>query len=345
MLIKTFLVMKTTIEQLYPDIWQEIFEYFNPIELFYTFVRITTTADEVLFNPNHHLRLRRLVIDAYVETLPEKLSLSQIISLELHQESCLDVIEQCLEVRSLKLIGQPEWVIYLLKKVSYIHMKLEQLFLVVPGIGSLYELLLSITSLLSLRRLAIYANQSEEKISTRVLSVTHTNVENFTLHSCSSVSWNELSYMASALPDVCFLDITLFHNNKDSFCWFTFPKLRYICLRLLEVPFTWIIEVVKRMPSLVKLQLNGFVDAEGFAINNKWISLFDSCSSLDMIIVNLSLERDTDFFCIDATQAVLCEINLTLECIDDDYDYYSSGRNPHRWWNLSGTIAKQDVHS
>ena len=341
-----FLVMRMTIEQLYPDIWHQIFEYFNPIELFHSLVHLTVAVDEVLFNRNHRFRLRRLVVDANVETLPRKLPLRRIISLELHQEGRLDIIGQCLKVRSLKLVGQAEWVIHLLRKVSYIDMKLEQLVLVVPGIGSLYDLLASVALLSSLRRLAIYANELEEKIKTGALSLTQTKIENFTLHSCSSISWNDLSHMASVLSNIRFLDITLFHNNKDSSCWFTFPKLRYICLTLLEVPFQWIIHLVKTMPSLVKLKLNGIINSEGYVINDKWHNLFNSCSSLDSVTVNVSLERDNSFFDVDMVRAILGEINLNLICIDDDCDYYySDKRNQHRWWNLSGIIAKQHEHT
>jgi hypothetical protein len=277
--------------------------------------------------------------------LPKKLPLHQVISLEIQQESCLDIIEQCLEVRSLKLVGQSEWVVWLLRRVSCTNMKLEQLVLDVPGIGSLYDLLSSIASLCSLRRLAIYANQSEEEIEASALFVAPTKIEHFSLHSCSSISWNELSFMFPALSNIRSLDITLLHNNKNSFSWFTFPKLRYICLTLLEVSFEWIIQFVKRMPSLAKIKLKGLTDAEGFVINHKWIDLFDSCSSLDTVIVNLSLERDTNYFCIDMIQMALREVNLNLICIDDDCDCYSDRRNQHRWWNLSGIITRQHGHT
>ena len=119
--------MRTTVDHLYLDIWQHIFEYFNAIELFNTLAHVTIAADEILFNRNHHFRLRGLLVDVNVQTLPEKLPLSQVVSLELHEENCLNIIEQCSEVRSLKLIGQSEWVICLLGKVSYVNMKLEQL--------------------------------------------------------------------------------------------------------------------------------------------------------------------------------------------------------------------------
>ncbi len=225
--------MRTTIDHLYPDIWQQVFEYFNAIELFSSLTHVTKAADEVLFNRNHHLRLRKLVIDDCIETLPKTLPLHQVISLEIYQEGCLNIIEQCLEVRSLKLVGQSEWVVWLLRRVSCANMKLEQLVLDVPGIGSLYDLFLSITSLCSLRRLAIYANQSEEEIEASALFVAPTKIEHFSLHSCSSISWNELSYMLPALSNIRFLNITLFHDSKDSFCWFTFLKLHYICVTLL----------------------------------------------------------------------------------------------------------------
>ncbi|CAF2074111.1 unnamed protein product [Rotaria magnacalcarata] len=335
----------TAIEELCPDIWQQIFEYFNAIELFFSLVHITIAGDEVLFNRNHHFRLRKLVLDADITTLPEKLSLDQVISLELHQDSCLSTIEQCLELRSLKLIGLPEWVICFLRKISNANIKLEQLVLTVPGIGSLYDLLASILPLFSLRRLAIYANESEEKVKAGALSLAQTKIEQFILHSCSSISWNELSYILAGLSNIRFLDITLFHHNRNSFCWFTFPKLRYICLILVEVSFEWIIQLVTTMPSLVKLKLKGLVDGEGFIINHKWLNLFESCSSLAIVQANLSLERDTNYFCINMIQAALREINLNLRCIEDYYDYYFTGESQQRWWNLSGMIMKQPVHS
>ncbi|CAM4979866.1 unnamed protein product [Rotaria socialis] len=301
---------KTAIEELCPDIWQQIFEYFNAIELFFSLAHITIAGDEVLFNRNHHFRLQKLVLDADVTTLPQKLSLGQVISLELHQNSCLNTFEQCLELRSLKLIGLPEWVICFLRKISNANIKLEQLVLTVPGIGSLYDLLASILPLFSLRRLAIYANESEEKVKAGALPLTQTKIEQFILHSCSSISWNELSYILSV-----------------------------------EVSFEWIIQLVKTMPSLVKLKLKGLVDGEGFIINHKWLNLFESCSSLAIVQVNLSLERDTNYFCINMIQAALREINLNLRCIEDDYNYYFTGESQQRWWNLSGMVMKQPVHS
>jgi hypothetical protein len=171
--------------------------------------------------------------------------------------------------------------------------------------------------------------------------MTETQIERFSLHSCSSISWSELLYMFPVLSNIRFLDITLFHNDNDSFSWLSFPKLCYISLKIIEVPFETIIQIVETMPSLIKLKLNGLIDSEGFVINHRWLDLFKSSSTLRTVNVNLSLERDTNFFPIDIVQMSLSEVNLTLTCLDEDYEYYSDERNEYRWWILSGIIIKQ----
>ncbi|CAF4124306.1 unnamed protein product, partial [Adineta steineri] len=187
--------MRTTIDQLYPDIWLQVFEYFNALELCFSLMHITKQADDVLFNINHRFRLRELVLDTHVRILPEELLLNHVISLELHQNSHLDNIQQCLELRSLKLIGHPQWIISILRKISQVNSKLEQLSLVVPGIGLLHNLFASIAPLLSLRRLEIYGDQLEERIKNGTSFLTQTKIERFILHSCSPMSWNDLSSM------------------------------------------------------------------------------------------------------------------------------------------------------
>ena len=336
--------MKTSIVHLCSDIWQHIFEYLNALEIFSSLAHVTEAADDVLFNQDYHFRLRGLIIDDSTRALPRTLLLSQVISLELYQESCFDIVEHCSELRSLKLTGQAEWTICLLKKVPHTNMKLEQLVLVVPGVGLLYDLLECITNLISLRRLSIVADQLEEKIKPHVLPMIQTNVKRFSLHSCSSIHWNELSHMLPLLSNVCFLDITLSHDNKDSFSWFSFPKISYMSLRLLEVPFECLCQIVKTVPSLVKLKLSGLVDIEGFVFNHRWLNLFEFCSSLNTVTVNVSVERDANFFSIDIAQTNLREVNLNLSSMDDDCDYYSDTRCPHCCLALSVVITKQDGH-
>ncbi|CAF1548564.1 unnamed protein product [Adineta steineri] len=190
--------MRTTIDQLYPDIWQQVFEYFNALELCFSLMHITKQADDVLFNINHRFCSRGLVLDTHVRILPEQLLLHRVISLELHQNNQLDNIQQCLELRSLKLIGHSEWIISILRKISQVNSSLEQLTLVVPGIGLLYNLFASIAPLLSLRRLEIYGDQLEERIINGTSFLKQTKIEYFILHSCSPMSWNDLSSMLPA---------------------------------------------------------------------------------------------------------------------------------------------------
>jgi hypothetical protein len=189
-------------------------------------------------------------------------------------------------------------------------------------------------------RSAHRTSQIGERIRTVALPLPPTKIEQFVLHSCSPIGWDDLSYMLPGLSNVCLLDISLFHRSERSFRSFIFQKLRSIRLTLLEVSFKWIIQLVATMPSLVILKLNGLVDSEGFAIDHKWLHLLELAPSLVKVIVNVSLEEDTNSFCSDKIHAALREINLNLTCIEDDGDCYLSERNQQRWWDLTGMLIK-----
>lgn len=334
--------MRTTIDKLHHDIWQEVFEYFNALELFFSLIHITREADDVLFNRNHRLHVRGLLLDAHIHALPEKNWFDRVISVELHQKCSRSDIQQCLELRSLKLIGHPQWIIDLLRKISHVNVKLEQLTLVVPGIGLLHNLVASTSPLLSLRRLEIHGDELEERIKTGTSFLQRTKIEQFIFHSCSPVSWNDLSYLFPALSDIRFLDITLIHLSKYSFCPFIFSNLHSVSLMLLEVPFASLIQLLTTMPLIKKLRLSGLVDAEGFVISNKWLNLFEFCSSLIKITINVSLQHDTNFYYNEAIQTILREMNLDFRRTYDDCEHYLNQINQHHWWNLSGTVIKQD---
>ena len=104
-------------------------------------MNVIVAADELLFNENRRLRLQRLVIDSYVKNLPERLSLDQIVLLELRQDFYLSIAEECSKVRPLKLLEQPTWISCMLRKVSSISIKVEELVLVGHSIRSLCFLL------------------------------------------------------------------------------------------------------------------------------------------------------------------------------------------------------------
>jgi hypothetical protein len=338
------LEMGTTIDQLYPDIWQEVFKYFNALELFSSLMHITKEADDVLFNRNHHLHLRGLVFDLHAQTLPEKLLLSKVLSLELHQESCFHNIHQCLGLRSLKLIGQPQWIIHLIRKLAHIDMKLEQVTLIIPGIGLLHKFIASVSLLPSLRRLEIRGDELEEKIELDTSLSVPTQIERFALHSSSPVDWIDLSRLLPALSNIRCLDITLLHLRGNPPCSCVFPQLRSLSLILIEVPFDCLIRLITMIPSLVRLCLNGLVDSEGFVMNNQWLDLFKCCSSLLKIIVSLSLEEDINCCFNELTRVTLSELSLNLRRNDDDWALDTNIGGQCRWWNLSGIIVKHKEH-
>jgi hypothetical protein len=333
--------MRTTIHHLYSDIWQEIFYYFNAIEIVNGLMYVTDAANAVVFNPHHRCLLRGLVLDVSTQTFPERLRFTQVMSLGLHQENHFNDIQLCSELRSLKLVGDSQWTINLLAKTVHGMVKLEQLTIVVPGIGLLHNLLASISSIFSLRRLAIYAEHFEERVKSGLSFSTETNIEQLILRSCSSVSCNDLLSMWPLLNNIRSIDTTLFHTNKYVCFTPSFPKLYGISLTLIEVPFDSIVQLVKTAPSLVKLKLNGLVNAEGFIVNNRWLNLFQSCPSLVKVIVNLSSEEDATLPYNSMIQAVLQEINLNLRCFDDETEYCSDERDQCRWWSLSGTVIKR----
>ena len=335
--------MKTTINDLYADIWLQIFEYFNATELLTSIAHVTEAIDQLLFNKNHYVHLRQLILDVHMKSIPQKLPFDQVISLELHEENRIDVIDQCLKLRSLKLVGQSEWAIHILEKVSSTKINLRQLILVLPGIHSLPEIFALIPSTLSISRLEIYANQLEQTMKIASCFPTQTNVRQFLLDTCSSIGISELAYMLSVFPSIYFLNITLFTDNKPFPSLPILPNLRCICLQLFEVRFEWIVHLIRVTPILTKLKLIGLIDSEGFIINHRWIHLFQSCSSLVIIKVNASLQIDTHFFFSETNRTLLREFNLELSPIHDDADIFSCESNQQNWLKLSGTIVRDYI--
>lgn len=335
--------MKTTINDLYADIWLQIFEYFNATELLTSFAHATETIDQLLFKKNQYVYLRQLILDIHMTNIPEKLPFDQVISLELHEESRIDVVDQCLKLRSLKLIGQLEWTLNILRRVSNAKINLRQLILVLPGIHLLPKIFASIPSMFSICRLEVYANQLEQKMKIGGCFRTQTNIEQFILDTCSSIGISELAYILSVFPSISYLNITLFNNNKTSSSLPILPNLRSICLKLFEVRFQWIIDLVKVTPTLTKLKLMGLIDSEGYIIDHRYIHLFQSCSSLVTVRVNVSSQIATHVFLSETNRKLLREFNLDLSSTDDDSDIFLCESNQQRWLKLSGTIVRDHI--
>jgi hypothetical protein len=332
--------MISTIEDLCSDIWQQIFEYFETIELFETFTHITTAVDQVLFNENERFRLRGLTLDADLKDVSKQIPLNRVISLTLHNACCCNVIDQCPELRLLKLIGTAEWVMFIIRIITHQNTKLEQLTVDIPRIESLSQLLLPILSICSLRRLEISADELEDDRKVYSSAMVSSKIEQFVLRSCSIIEWNNLLCTLPDFTNIRLLSISLIDCNQKTIPSFIFQNLRVVSLGLLDAPFNWIIQLVATIPCLTKLILTGLVNSDGFVINDRWIQLFESASTLARICVNLSLEQDKDSYHCEKLQTKLRAFNLQLICNEDDNDYYLSYERVHRWWMLTGIITR-----
>lgn len=336
--------MITTIDKLYPDIWHYVFEYFDTIELFYSFTNVTSATNEVLFNNSSNYYFRRLQLDSFVETLPENLPLSRIHSLEIHREiTQINIIGKCSALRSLKLIGESEWIVSLLRQIPSDNIQLERLVLVTANLEPLEIALRLAGSMCSLRQLEIYTDEISENIRLNNLLINETRIESFTLHSSSSIGWGDMLNLSSALSNIHSIHATLFRESKNYHLPFNFWKLRCIRLILIEVSFDSLIQVVITTPFLAKLKLTGLIDIEGYVVNQKWNNLFNFCPSVDAIRINLSLEEVGNNFRNETILTDLNELNLELRCLDDQCDhFYVNESNQIRWWKLSGTIKRHN---
>ncbi len=62
-------------------------EYFNAIELFSSFLSLTSAVDEVLTNNDNQFYFRELVTDDFLENLCQKILLNYVVSLEAHEKT------------------------------------------------------------------------------------------------------------------------------------------------------------------------------------------------------------------------------------------------------------------
>ncbi|CAF5120853.1 unnamed protein product [Rotaria magnacalcarata] len=331
----------STIHDLCPDIWAQIFVYFEIMDLFTTFGSITDAVDQVLFNENSRFLLRGLILDASVKDVPESIPFNRVISLTLNETTSLGVLQDCCELRSLKIIGENEWIRWIIRNIRQRNTKLNQLTVVTPKIESISELLMPILSISSLHRLEIHTDEIVETTKVSTLATIPSYIEQFIFNSGSTINWNEFSLTLPEFTRIRLLSISSIDRNQKSVPSFIFQNLRTLSLGLLEVSFNWIIQLLATTPCLVKLKLAGLVDADGFVVNQRWIRLFESAQTLVRIFVNVSLELDNESYHCEKIQAPLCALNLSLICNGDDNDcnvYYGT---VNRWWSLRGMITRQ----
>ncbi|CAF1464808.1 unnamed protein product [Adineta steineri] len=334
----------STIHDLCCDVWHQIFNYFKMMNLFKTFASITVASDQVLLNANNHFLFRGLTLHVATRNLPEQIYFNRINSLTLHETAYLTIIEHCSALRSLKLVGTTEWITSIIRTIIQRSIKLEQFTVNIDRVASLSELLKSILSILSLRRVEVWADELAEIGKLCTVAVIPSKVEQFIMSTCSTVEWNDLFHMSPYFVNIRLLSIGSISNNQKSMPSFICHNLHTLSLELHEVSFNWIAQLVATIPCLKKLELYGLVDDEGFIINQGWTHLFKSTPTLVRIFVSLSVEQGRESYQSEKIQAILRIFNLNLTCNDDENDYYLSHGNVHRWWNLRGTISRQQSY-
>lgn len=113
-------------------------------------------------------------LNSYSETLPENLPFFRIHSLEIYQEpTAANIIRKCLALRSLKLIGDSEWIISLLRQISSDNIQFERFMLVSSGLAPLEIVLTLAESMSSLRQFGICIDEIEKNIQLNHLHCIH----------------------------------------------------------------------------------------------------------------------------------------------------------------------------
>lgn len=318
-----------------------IFEYFETVELFTTFTSITRAADQVLYNGSYGFCFRAFTPNDNTATIPEWVHMNRIISMTLYETISVRVLDLCPELRSLKLVGEINWITSAIKTIPHTNTKLSQLTIVTSVVKSLSEVLLPIRSIPSLRRLEIHIDEVIENSEVHPFIASSNSIEQLIVDSGTTINWNEfLNATANYVSVLSFLSIGLIDTNQILAHSVAFHNLRTLSLRLLEASFNFIIQLVAIMKRLVKLKLTGLANEYGFVVTPRWTELFECTRTLSRIFVDLSLEQAVECFDSEKILAPLLTFNLSLFCDGDEVDYSFCARESKRWWYLRGMISR-----
>ena len=132
------------------------------MDLFNIFGFITDAANRALYNDKYGCLLHGLILDTSIREVPEQIPLNRIMSLALHETASFKILPYCLEVRSLRLIRKTDWIVSIVKNITQRNTKLQLFTVITSTIKSISEVLATILSLSSLRRLEIRPEEITE---------------------------------------------------------------------------------------------------------------------------------------------------------------------------------------
>ena len=318
----------------------QIFEYFDVINLYSTFASTTVVIDQLLFTQTNRYLLRGLKLGFDAVALLTEIPIDRIASLTLCEPAGLRIVEQCRQLRFLKLLGADEWIIDIMKKTTQANVELNQLTLVTTTIKSLANLLTCILHHSSLHRLEIRTDVLESCGSARSLAMVENHIEQFVFDSCSINNRNNFLYMRSTFTGVLSLRMGLIERNPDIVPSLLFHRLHTLRLGLLEVSFAWLVQLMVTMPLLTTLKLTGLVDDHQFLVHHRWASLFESTLTLRQIFVNIHMQQAQLSHHLPEMHASLRALNLDLTCNNDDSSFNPDEGQAQQWWHLKGWILK-----
>ena len=318
----------------------QIFEYLDPINLYSTFASTTAVVDQLLFTQTNRYLLRGLKLGFGAVDLPAQIPFNRITSLTLRESADPNIVEQCCQLRFLKLIGTDEWIIDAMRKTIQTNVKLNQLTLEPIEIKSLSNLLSNILRHSSLHRLEIRTDVFEDCESIGSVTVLENRIEQLVIDSCSINNRNRVLRILSKFTGLRSLRMGLIERDPDIVPSLLFHRLHTLHLGLLEVSFAWLVELLVIMPLLTKLKLSGLVEDQDFIAHDRWTGLFQSTPTLRQISVNIHLQQAQLLHHSQEIHASLRALNLDLSCNDDDPSFNLEEGQAQRWWHLKGLIVK-----
>ena len=318
----------------------QIFEYLDPINLYSTFASTTAVVDQLLFTQTNRYFLRGLKIGFDAVDLPAQIPCNRITSLTLREPADPNIVEQCCQLRFLKLIGTDEWIIDAMRKTIRTNVKLNQLTLEPIEIKSLSNLLSNILRHSSLHRLEIRTDVFEDCESIGSVTMLQNRIERFVIDSCSINNRNRVLCILSKFTGLRSLRMGLIERDPDIVPSLLFHRLHTLHLGLLEMSFAWLVELLVTMPLLTKLKLSGLVEDQDFIAHDRWTGLFQSILTLRQISVNIHLQQAQLSHHSQEIHASLRALNLDLSCNDDDPSFNLEEGQAQRWWHLKGLIVK-----
>jgi hypothetical protein len=278
-----------------------------------------------------------------VTVMPRCIPLTRVASLTLHETVDVQFIESCSQLRSLKIIGDVQWIICVVEKIAQTHLRLTQIHIETPMIKSLSKLLMPILAIPTLYHLEIHTDSVDDQKNMCSSIMMLNRILQLTFDTCSMNDDDSLQCILSYFVNVHKLSIGLIDQNQQVMTSMIFHTLHTLRLNLFETSFDLIIQLVTAMPCLQYLKLIGRAVDQGYVVDQRWTELLNAAPSLRRILVNIHFQRSLRSQRDEKIQASLGALNLhfTLDFDETVCNLYED-QQQNQWWTLKGIIIKHE---